>query len=52
MPAAACARGLAETAAQLHADAVKVAAGWDALKLAMTGEEALTSMSAMRCSGS
>ncbi|RYP84334.1 hypothetical protein EKO23_15965 [Nocardioides guangzhouensis] len=39
VPAAACARGLAETAAQLHADAVKVAAGWDALKLAMTGEE-------------
>ena len=39
VPAAACARGLVETAAQLHADAVKVAAGWDTLKLSMRGEQ-------------
>ena len=39
VPAAACARGLVETAAQLHADAVKVAAGWDTLKRATTDDE-------------
>ena len=39
VPAAACARGLAETAAQLHADVLKVAAGWDALKRAMTADD-------------
>lgn len=39
VPAAACARGLVETAAQLHADAVKVAEAWNALKLAASDEE-------------
>ena len=36
VPAAASARGLAETAAQFHADALKVASRWDALKTATT----------------